>query len=46
MKLDEVALLEIVEILRKGLTELVDVSDLLRNLELEETQEGKLTVKK
>lgn len=46
MKLSETALLEIVEILRKGLEELRDVSVDLREYDLEQDKDGKLTLSK
>lgn len=44
MKLADDALIRIIEILRQGLMEDKDISDLLRGLDLETTAEGKLGV--
>lgn len=44
MKLADNALIRIIEILRQGLMENKDISDLLRTLELEPDAEGKLSV--
>jgi hypothetical protein len=44
MKLADDALIRIIEILRQGLMENKDISDLLRSLDLEQNTEGKLGV--
>lgn len=44
MKLADDALIRIIEILRQGLMEEKDISDLLRNLDLEQNLHGKLSV--
>lgn len=44
MKLADDALIRIIEILRQGLMENNDISDLLRGLDLETTADGKLGV--
>lgn len=44
MKLSPDALIAIIEILRKSLVEAQDVSELLRNLDLEQSADGKLTL--
>lgn len=44
MKLADNALIRIIEILRQGLMENKDISDLLRTLELEPDADGKLSV--
>ena len=46
MKLAPDALIGILEILRKGLTEGVDISSLLRELDLESDQQGRLQLSK
>ena len=46
MKLADNALLAIMEALRRGLTEMVDVSDLLKQLDLEPDANGKLALTK
>lgn len=43
MKLEKDALLVILDIFRKGLTEGKDISDLLRNLELQPNSNGNLS---
>jgi len=44
MKLADDALIRIIEILRQGLMENKDISDLLRGLDLEQNAVGKLSV--
>lgn len=44
MKLDERALLEFIQILRDGLAYGVDISQMLRDLELVPTADGRLTL--
>lgn len=44
MRLADDALIRIIEILRQGLMENKDISDLLRTLDLEANSEGKLGV--
>lgn len=44
MKLADDALIRIIEILRQGLMEGKDISELLRSLELEQNPGGKLSV--
>lgn len=44
MKLADDALIRIIEILRQGLMENKDISDLLRELDLEQNSQGKLGV--
>lgn len=44
MRLADDALIRIIEILRQGLMENKDISDLLRELELEPNSQGKLGV--
>lgn len=46
MKLDKWVLLEVMDIVRSGLTEQKDVSDLLRNIDLVEDEPGLLTLSK
>lgn len=45
MKLANDALVAVIEILRKGLTEGCDVSEMLRSLDLEPNGEGRLALK-
>lgn len=46
MKLSDVALLALMDIFRQGIVELKDISELLRELDLEVGDDGKLYPKK